>query len=173
MSDVGLSLGPLERVNDRWVVGDSRRPGGTWLEFRSGGLYQHEPNSEGKLIPWQRITLVTQFTLGAKYPKYSYSPMALLGGLPGPWKGRGPGYLHMTLRHPYENEVVRFDRHPHWYNPTELVLFQTLLAQTADAGEAHRFGDADWMDRAVEQLVRQRPSTARGVEQAVTEARQA
>ncbi|MFF9077887.1 hypothetical protein ACF1FX_35395 [Streptomyces sp. NPDC014646] len=122
MSDVGLSLGPLERVNDRWVVGDSRRPGGTWLEFRSGGLYQHEPNSEGKLIPWQRITLVTQFTLGAKYPKYSYSPMALLGGLPGPWKGRGPGYLHMTLRHPYENEVVRFDRHPHWYNPTELVL---------------------------------------------------
>ncbi|MEU0968600.1 hypothetical protein ABZ357_25420 [Streptomyces sp. NPDC005917] len=173
MGGISGSLGPLERVDSRWAVGDYRRAGGTWLEFRTDGLYQHAPHSEGQLIPWPRIVTVTRFTLGAKYPKGSYGVLALLGGLPGPWKGRGRGYLHMTLRHPYEDWVAPFDRHPHWYNLTELVLFEALLTQTADAGEAHRFGDADWLGRAVDQLARQRARTARGIRQAVTEARQA
>ncbi|MFF8649326.1 hypothetical protein ACF06D_13960 [Streptomyces griseoluteus] len=172
MSDRGESLGPLERVDGRWTVGDFRRPGGAWLRFGADGLHSYAQDSEGQMIPWSRIMLVPRFTLGAKYPKGSYGVRALLGGLPGPWRGRGRGYLHMTLRHPYEDWVAPFDRHPHWYHPTELVLFGELLTQTANAGEANRFGDADWLGRAVELLARQRPRTAHEIHEAVAETRE-
>ncbi|WP_130336287.1 hypothetical protein [Streptomyces sp. BK022] len=77
----------------------------------------------------------------------------------------------MTLRHSYEDGVAPFDRRPHWYYPTELVLFGALLAQTADAGEANRFGDADWLGRAVELLAWQRPRTAHQIQELVAETR--
>ncbi|MGW1132851.1 hypothetical protein [Streptomyces griseoluteus] len=172
MSDRGESLGPLERVDGRWTVGDFRRPGGAWLRFGAEGLHSYAHNAEGRMIPWSRIMLLTRFTLGAKYPKGSYGVRALLGGLPGPWRGRGRGYLHMTLRHPYEDWVAPFDRHRHWYNLTELVVFGELLTRTAEAGEAHRFGDADWLGRAVELLATRRPRTARQIHEAVAETRQ-
>ncbi|MCX5114817.1 hypothetical protein OOK13_41495 [Streptomyces sp. NBC_00378] len=172
MSDIRRSLGPLEQVDDRWVLGDHLRLGSTWLELRTEGLYQHGGESEGQLIPWPRVMLVG-FTLGTKYPpKGSYGVLALLGGLPGPWKGHGRGYLHMTLRHPYENWLASFDRHPRAYNSTELVLFQELLSQTASEGEADRLADSDWLGRAVELLVTQRPRTASAIREAVTRARQ-
>jgi len=174
MSDTSVTLGPLEQVDGRWTVGDSRRPGGAWLEFRADGLYPHARDSVGQVIPWSRIMLVTRCTLGAKYPKGSYGLMALLGGLPGPWKGRGRGYLHMTLRHPYEDWLAPFDRHPHWYDLTDLALFEALLTQTTNAREAQKFGDADWLNRAVERLARQqpRPRTAHQIQEAVTQTRQ-
>ncbi|WP_234366288.1 hypothetical protein [Streptomyces albireticuli] len=171
MTDLSASLGPLERVDSRWVVGDCR-PGGTWVEFRADGLYQHARNSEGELIPWSRVMLATRVTLGAKYPRDSYGGWALLDGLPGPWRGRGRGYLHLTLRHPYEDRLAAFDRHPRRYRSIEFLLLEELLTQAADAGEAHRLGDPDWLGRAVERLARQRPKTIRGIRQAVTEARQ-
>ncbi|MFE5097277.1 hypothetical protein ACFRCI_45085 [Streptomyces sp. NPDC056638] len=78
----------------------------------------------------------------------------------------------MTLRHPYENWLASFDRHPRSYNSTELVLFQELLSQTASEGEADRIADSDWLGRAVELLVTQRPRTASAIREAVTRARQ-
>ncbi|WP_406069331.1 hypothetical protein OG372_16160 [Streptomyces sp. NBC_01020] len=174
MSDINASLGPLERVNGRWAVGDSQRPGGAWLEFRADGLYQHAGRSkriEEQLIPWSRVMLCG-FSLGARYPSMgSYTPRGLLGGLPGPWKHRGRGYLHLTLRHPYEDWVATFDRHPRWYNLTHLSWFQELLRQTAREGEARRFADAEWLGRAVELLAVQRIRSARGMREAVAAAR--
>ncbi|MFE5736241.1 hypothetical protein [Streptomyces celluloflavus] len=164
MSNASVSLGPLGRADGRWTVGDHRKPGGTWLECGADGLYQHAWDSEGQLIPWARIMLAG-FTLGAKYPKGIYGVRALFGG--------GRGYLHLTLRHPYEDRIVPFDCHPHRYRVTEVVWCEALLTQTIAAGEAHRFGDADWLGRAVEGLVRQRPRTARQIRQAVAEAREA
>ncbi|WP_281179470.1 hypothetical protein [Streptomyces megasporus] len=34
---MSTSLGPLELVDGRWVVGDARRPDGSWVEFRPEG----------------------------------------------------------------------------------------------------------------------------------------
>ncbi|MFH8789307.1 hypothetical protein [Streptomyces roseoverticillatus] len=171
MSDTGVSLGPLERIDGRWVVGESRKPGGTWLEFRTEGLYQHARDSEGQLIPWSRIMILGRCTVGARYPRGSHSVKALLDVLPGPWRGHGRGYLHMTLRHPYEDWLAPFSLHPRWYSPTEFELFQELLGQTDGAGEIHRLGDADWLGRVVEQLAPQRPWTAWKIHDAVNEAR--
>ncbi|MEV5986917.1 hypothetical protein AB0L85_18140 [Streptomyces sp. NPDC052051] len=78
----------------------------------------------------------------------------------------------MTVRHPYENRLAAFDRHPHPYNSTALVLFEELLRQTADEGEAERFADADWLGRAVGFLATQRPRTAGAIREAVSKARQ-
>ncbi|MFD9904268.1 hypothetical protein [Streptomyces sp. NPDC059063] len=97
----------------------------------------------------------------------------MLGGLPG-LKGRGGGHLVMTLRHPYEDRRVRFDRHPRRYPALEIALLEELLTQTVAADEAHRLADADWLGRVIGHLT---PSahwtTARGLEQAVAKARQA
>ncbi|WP_445524464.1 hypothetical protein [Streptomyces cyslabdanicus] len=174
-TDTRTSLGPLELTDGRWVMGDPRsRPGSHWVELRADGLYQHEPNSEEQLIPWSRIMPGILFTLGAKYPtRGNYSPMGMLGGLPGPWRGRGSGYLHMTLRHPYENWVARFSRHPRFYGGTELVLFEELLTQTSEAGEMHLFGDPAWLGSVVGRLALQRPWSPRAIREAVAEARQA
>ncbi|WKU48967.1 hypothetical protein Q3V23_35595 [Streptomyces sp. VNUA116] len=64
-----------------------------------------------------------------------------------------------------------FDLHPRRYRPTELVLLEELLAQTNDAGEAHRLGDANRLSRTIERLGEQRPWAARKVRDAVKEAR--
>ncbi|MFH8405900.1 hypothetical protein ACH4FX_14145 [Streptomyces sp. NPDC018019] len=110
------------------------------------------------------------FTLGGKYPHRSnVSILGMLGGLPGPWKGIGRGYLHMTLRHPYEDWQAVFDRHPRRYTLTELTLFQALLGHVGAAKEFHRFGDAEWLGRAVDRLTRQRPRTTRALRQVMTE----
>ncbi|WP_234390225.1 hypothetical protein [Streptomyces sp. MMG1533] len=172
MTDTSASLGPLNLFDGRWVVGDVRRPDGYWVEFRADGLYQHARDSEGQVIPWPRIMLGIGFTLGGKYPsRGSYSMWGMLGGLPGPWKGRFGGYLHMTLRHPYEDWVARFDRHPRWYPGAQLVLFEELLRQTGVADELHLLGDRVWLGSVVAQLAPRRPWTQRSLRDAVKRAR--
>ncbi|MCQ8771600.1 hypothetical protein [Streptomyces telluris] len=83
MSDTDTVLGPLELIDGRWVVGDSRRPGGSWVEFRAEGLHQHAPASEGELIPWSRIMLGMGVTLGRGHPsRGNFTMLGLLGGRP-------------------------------------------------------------------------------------------
>ncbi|WP_234440528.1 hypothetical protein [Streptomyces rimosus] len=165
------ALGPLERVDGHWVVGDCFRPGGLWLEFRPDGIYQHARTpADELLIPWSRIMLGIGFSLGGKYPRHgSVSPMGLIGGLPGPWQGVGRGYLHMTLRHPYEDWLASFDRHPRRYTLTDLALFEALLTHTGAAKEFPRFGDGEWLDRAVGLLTRERPRTGRALRAVMAE----
>ncbi|WP_249399919.1 hypothetical protein [Streptomyces argyrophylli] len=169
MTDASASLGPLELFHGRWVVGDTGK--GHWVEFRRDGLYQHEPDSAGHLVPWSRIMLGMNLTMGSKYPARGSNGFGgLLGGLPGPWRGRGSGYLHMTLRHPYENWIARFDRHPRSYPGAHLVFLQLLTTQVIDAGQAQLLGDPDWLGRVVARLAPQRPRGWRGMREAVTRA---
>ncbi|MFB0616222.1 hypothetical protein [Streptomyces sp. AGS-58] len=172
MGDARTTLGPLELCDGRWVVGD---PGKRhWLEFRTDGLYQHEPGSEGQLIPWPRIMLGMNLTMGSEFPARGSNGFGgILGGLPGPWRGHGSGYLHMTLRHPYENRIVRFDRHPRPYPGSHLVFLQTLTTRVIDTGQTHLLGDPEWLGRVVARLAPQRPRGWRGMREAVARAMEA
>ncbi|MET8685328.1 hypothetical protein ABZV77_14025 [Streptomyces sp. NPDC004732] len=172
---MNATLGPLELVDGRCVVGDVRRPGGCWVEFREEGLYRHVPAAaEGELIPWNRVMLGLRVIIGRGYPSKggNYSLRGLLGGLPG-FRGRGVGHLDMTLRHPYEDWSVEFGRHHRSYRFTEVLLLDELLKQTVAAGEAHRLADAAWLGDVVARL---KPLTAwsnGGIRNAVAGARQA
>ena len=148
------SLGPLERVDGRWALGDARRPGRAWVEFLPDGLHAHGRDGGVEVIPWSRIMLGIGVTLGGRYPSRGeiYCQMGWLGGMPGPFRGRGGGYLHMTLRHPYEDHLVFFDRHPRWYRMADLFALQALLRRLVEDGEVHRLADGDWLARAVPRL---------------------
>ncbi|MFI1801114.1 hypothetical protein ACH427_27685 [Streptomyces sp. NPDC020379] len=171
---MGIVLGPLELIDGRCLVGDSRHPGGSWVEFRTQGLHRHVPDAEGELIPWARIMLGIGVIVGRGYPAKGgkFTMLGLLGGLPG-LKGRGGGHLDMTLRHPYEDWSVRFDRHAHWYRLFDVTLLEELLRQTVAAGEAHRLADADWLGRVVVRLTALKPwPKGQTLEGAVAQARQ-
>ncbi|WKK25749.1 hypothetical protein QZH56_09225 [Streptomyces olivoreticuli] len=174
MSGVGITLGPLELIDGRCVVGDSRRPDGSWVEFRAEGLYRHAPGSEGELVPWSRIMLGMRVIVGRGHPAKggNFTMPGLLGGLPG-FKGRGGGHLDMTLRHPYEDWSARFDRHTHGYRLFDVTLLEELLRQTVAAGEAHRLADADWLGRVVVRLTAPRSWVRTKLADVVEQARQA
>ena len=151
------SLGPLERVDGRWALGDARRPGRARVEFRPDGLLaiaRDSGASGAEVVPWSRIMLGFRITLGGRYPRGLYAQMGILGGLPGPFKGRGGGYLHMTVRHPYEDQELFFDRHPRWYRTRDVLFLQAVMTQLVKDGEVHRLGDPDWTARVVEHLSR-------------------
>ncbi|MFI9428059.1 hypothetical protein ACIG54_31415 [Streptomyces achromogenes] len=163
------TLGPLERIDGRWVLGDARRPDGTWVEFRAEGLHQHERDTEGLLVPWSRIMLGMRVTLGSKYP-YKGHGTAVSHTLPGPWKGQGRGYLHMTLRHPYKDFTLRFGMHPGLYSLTEVALLEELLTYAVREKRLHHLADPDRLARMVEHLAPLRPRTFKAYSRAVTEA---
>ncbi|MET7382275.1 hypothetical protein ABZT08_26260 [Streptomyces sp. NPDC005526] len=173
MTDTGTSLGPLELADGRWVVGDSRRPGGSWIEFRSQGLYPHTPAGAGEPIPWSRIMSRMRLTLGGRYPnKGVYTLRGLLALLPG-LRGSGAGYLHLTVREPYEDRTVYFDRHVRGYPGARLMLLEELLSQLHGAGETHRLGDPHWLGRVVAELAAVTPWTFGRLHQEVARARRA
>ncbi|MFF4710186.1 hypothetical protein ACFY2V_02065 [Streptomyces eurythermus] len=162
-------LGPLERIDGRWFLGDGRRPDGSWVELREEGLHQHEPDTGGLLIPWSRIMLGVRVTLGGKYPRRGHG-FGLAHVLPGPWKGHGHGYLHMTLRHPYEDSVLRFTLHSVLYSPAEVLLLEQLLTHAVQEKQLHRLADPDGLARMVAYLAPLRPRTSKAYARAVTEA---
>ncbi|MDI2127773.1 hypothetical protein [Yinghuangia seranimata] len=170
MSTTSASFGPLTRLDDSWALGDTTRPHTDRLEFRGDGLHQHTPSGAVDVTPWPRVMDITALTLGARNPRGAFSPLGLLGGLPGPWKGHGRGYLHLTLRHPYVGVVLPFQRHAYAYGSTEFVLVQALLVQTAGTGEAHRLGDPAWLDRAVALLRTRNARTHRAIREAAADA---
>ncbi|MGW5861863.1 hypothetical protein ACWFRJ_06770 [Streptomyces sp. NPDC055239] len=174
MSGVNPALGPLELVDGRWVMGDALRPGGTWVEFRTDGLYRHSGTPEGELIPWSRVMLGMGVTIGGGYPSKggNFTLPGLLCGLP--WfRGRGTGHLDMTLRHPYEDWRIDFHRHPRWYRMLDVAVLEQLLTQTVAAHEAERLGDADWLGRVIGRLAAPTTSWSRSIQKTVQEARQA
>jgi len=156
MGDTRRTYGPLELVEGRWVVGDSHRPDGCWVELRTEGMVRHASGTEDELIPWSRVMLGISIQIGHGTKGSGYQGelglTGVFGGLPGPFKGRGGGHLGMTLRHPYEDRKLTFDRHPEWYKPTHILLLAELMTQTVAAGDAHRLGDADWLEWAVGRL---------------------
>ncbi|MGV9786966.1 hypothetical protein [Streptomyces sp. NPDC003435] len=176
MDEARTALGPLELIDGRWVLGDTGRSGGAaWVEFRPEGLYARGRDGGEEVLPWSRIMLGVRLTLGGTSPSKGgpLTVLGWLGGLPGPFRGRGGGYLLMTVRHPYEDRAVFFDRHPRRYSLTELALLQELLSQTVQEGEAARLADGDWLGRVVARLSQRRLWAPGGFPRVVRDARQA
>jgi hypothetical protein len=161
MPDTHTALGPLELADGHWGIGDSHRPGAAWIEFREDGLYRHGHDGDDEAIPWSRIMLGIGVYLGHGYPKSGQrTSLAMLANTGwGPVKGRFGGHLDMTLRHPYEDHVLAFDRHEHPYSIFHLWFLQVLLTQIVTAQETHRLGAPDWLSDVVDRMARLPRST--------------
>ncbi|MFE7432573.1 hypothetical protein ACIPH4_22425 [Streptomyces tendae] len=149
MVEGGASLGPLQLTDGRWGVGDASRPGTHWVEFRPGGLHQHEPDSEGRSIPWSRIMTGVWLTWGKHPWNTNNRGMYTLKGMVAERTG---GWMHLTLRHPYEDQQLRFDQHEHPYRAVDALRLENLLRQLIDEGRLHLLGDPQWAGRAVAYL---------------------
>ncbi|EYT78116.1 hypothetical protein CF54_39190 [Streptomyces sp. Tu 6176] len=170
MTQTGTLLGPLERTGGLWVVGDSGRPDNDWVEFRPEGMHRHEPGGPGRSVAWSRLMPGVKLTLGGENPaRGQYGVAGLLGGLPGPWR-HGSGYLHLTLRDPYEDWVARFSRHPRHYPATGILLFGELMKRLLDESRAHLLGDPALLDRVVGRLATERLRGRHATQDAVTRA---
>ncbi|MFC9113372.1 hypothetical protein ACIHBQ_24420 [Streptomyces sp. NPDC052492] len=165
----GTHLGPLELVGGRWAVGDATRPDTHWVEIRPDGLHQHEPDSEGRLVPWSRIMTGVWLTWGKHSGSTNSRGMYTFKGLVAERDG---GWLHMTLRHPYENHQLRFDQHTRPYRAVDVLRLESLLRQLVDEGKLHLLGDPEWVGRAVACLTGGRNSwlTQRALRRAAAEA---
>ncbi|MGW3974120.1 hypothetical protein ACWEFD_33120 [Streptomyces ardesiacus] len=163
----GTSLGPLELFGGRWGVGDASRPDTHWVEFRPDGLHQHEPDSEGRSIPWPRIMTGVRLTWG----KHSWSTNSRgMYTLKGTVAGRAGGWMHLTLRHPYEDQALRFDQHERPYRAVDALRLESLMRQLVDEGRPQLLGDPEWVGRAVVPLTGGKNSwiTSRALRRAVT-----
>lgn len=162
-------LRPLELTNGRWGVGDNTRPDAHWVEFRPDGLYQHEPDSEGQLIPWSRIMNGIWFTWGKHSWNTNSRGVYTLRGMVATRKG---GWMHTTLRHPYEDHQLRFDQHTRPYRAVDVLRLESLLRQLTTEGKLHLLGDPEWVGRAATYLAggKNRWITSRALRQVTAEA---
>ena len=169
MVEDSTCLGPLELSGGRWGVGDATRPDAHWVEFRPDGFFQHEPDSEGQLVPWSRIMDGIRITWGKR--SWSTNSRGLYTAR-GMVATRDGGWLHMTLRHPYEDHPLRFDQHTRPYRAVDALRLEYLLRQLTTEGKLHLLGDADWVGRAVASLGggKNRWITTRALRQAAAEA---
>ncbi|GHF96907.1 hypothetical protein [Streptomyces thermodiastaticus] len=168
MTEQSVSLGPLAPAGGRWGIGDAERPGRHWVEFRPDGLCRHQPDAEEQLIPWSRVMTGIWITWG-RFPWNTGSRGKYT--LRGKVAGRAAGWLHMTLRHPYEDAALRFDRHEAKYRAVDAVRLEELLRQLVETDRLRLLGDPDWVGRAVAHLSGGGPARTPGaLRRAVTEA---
>ncbi|MFD8376233.1 hypothetical protein ACFV2Z_36710 [Streptomyces sp. NPDC059688] len=169
MGEGRTHLGPLELTDGHWGVGDATRPGTHWVEFRPDGLHQHEPDSEGRSVPWSRIMT----GIGITWGKHSWNTSSRgIYTLRGAVASRDGGWMHMTLRHPYENDLLRFDQHVRPYRALDALRLEYLLRQLIDEGKPHLLGDPEWVGRAVAHLAggKERWATYRALRRVAAEA---
>ncbi|MEU2026772.1 hypothetical protein ABZ565_32220 [Streptomyces sp. NPDC016469] len=165
-------LGPLELTGGRWGIGDATRPGTHWVELRPDGFQQHEPDAEGELVPWARVMTGIRITWG-KHARNTATRGAYT--LKGMVAERDGGWLHMTLRDPYEDHHLRFDQHTSPYRAVDALRLEALLRKLTDEGGLRLLGDPEWVGRAVACLAggKNRWITEGALERAVTEALEA
>jgi hypothetical protein len=158
MTQQNTSLGPLAAIDGRWGIGDATRPGCHWVELRPDGLYQHGPDTEGELIPWARIMTGIRISWGRSSWNTNsrgwYTPRGTV-------TSGSRGWLHMTLRDPYEDRVLRFDRHAHPYRAVDAVRLDWLLRYLGDEGALRALADPEWVGRVVARLAGGRQSWTR------------
>ncbi|MFF1547968.1 hypothetical protein [Streptomyces sp. NPDC058291] len=58
----------------------------------------------------------------------------------------------MTLRHSYEDDQMRFDRHARPHRAVDTLRLEYLLRHLVAEGTPHLLGDPDWVGRAVAYL---------------------
>ncbi|MFD8477835.1 hypothetical protein [Kitasatospora sp. NPDC059673] len=153
MGDERKYYGPLEVLDGRWAVGDSTLLSGRWVELRADGMVPHTGDIEGELIRWSSV----MDGIGIHIGRFARGSRFEAGfGLDSLWPSKRPGigYLYLTLRHPYEDRKLTFDRHPHYYPAQEVLLTVELMTSTVAAGNAQLLGDPEWLARAVDRLSR-------------------
>ncbi|MFG2576367.1 hypothetical protein [Streptomyces sp. NPDC048481] len=162
-------LGPLALSDGSWGVGDAAKPDAHWVEFRPDGLYQHEPGSEGRSVPWSRIMTGVWITWGEHSwninSRGAYTPKGTVAT-------RDGGWMRMTLRQPYEDCLLRFDQHTRSYRAVDPLRLEYLLRQLVDEEKPQLLGDPEWVGRAVAHLAggRNRWVTSRALRRAAREA---
>ncbi|MFB7833196.1 MULTISPECIES: hypothetical protein [unclassified Streptomyces] len=148
------TLGPLELVGDRWVIGDPEREGGVHLVLTAEGL-EHRENGTPEpleLLPWSRVM---QLDIRAA----SRSWMATRSANVLMWitqsradMGRYACSVHALVRHPYDDWRARYSHHERVYRAAPTYLLQLLLEAVSDAKLVHRLGDAEWLGAVIEQV---------------------
>ncbi|MGW2227542.1 hypothetical protein [Streptomyces formicae] len=142
-------LGPLQRVGDRWVIGDSTRAGCSWLVLTEDGMEHHGPMAPRSraVLPWSRIV-----DLDVRSTQWAWMASSVMEGMtafgPGEF-GRRACSVRALVRDPYEDWSARYTHHKHSYAYGDIGLLGGLFAQAAEAKAAHRLGDPHWLDAAV------------------------
>lgn len=169
---VNASLGPLELTDGRWGIGDAARPGTHWVELRPDGFQQHALGTAGELVLWSRVMTGIRITWGKHARNTSSRGKYTLKGMVA---DRDGGWLHMTLRDPYEDHQMRFDQHTPPYRAVDALRLESLLRRLTDEGRLSLLGDPEWIGRVAARLAggKNRWVTDGSLEQAVAEALEA
>ncbi|MFE5940942.1 hypothetical protein [Streptomyces sp. NPDC056480] len=147
-------LGPLELLDDRAVIGDPQRQGGTCLVLTPEGL-EHRANGTPEpleLLPWSRVVQLDirtthwhwMATRGATVAKWALLSRAHLG--------RNACSVHALVRHPYDDWYARYSHHERAYTEAHTYLLGLLFEAVSEARLTHRLGDAEWLGAVVEQV---------------------
>ncbi|MER5281454.1 hypothetical protein ABT025_37875 [Streptomyces sp. NPDC002809] len=154
-------MGPLEFVQDVWVIGDSS---GEHLALAPEGLVHRVDGVDRETIAWSRLM---NFDLAAQPGKVASSKCLartakILANLSGAgYTASGGASVAATLRHPYEDWSADFDHHSRKYPRRHIKLVGELLRQTVEKGAAARLGDPEWMSTTVELLAELAPDASR------------
>lgn len=133
------TLGPLTLARGRWGVGDTSRPDSHWVEFRPDGLCQPPPEAGRHLIPWSIIMNGAWITWGKHHWNTNSKGLYTLRGTV---ITRHGGWLHTTLRQPYEDHPMRFDQHTRPYRAVDVLRLESLLRQLTTGPARQR--DGSW-----------------------------
>ncbi|WP_329490471.1 hypothetical protein OG618_28820 [Kitasatospora sp. NBC_01246] len=145
-------LGPLVRVDGRWILGDHRQR--AHLTFEPAGLVHRVVGREPHPVAWDRL-----MELGVAVTADRFSS-SRVGGL----LSRTPGItthgscLRAMVRHPYDMWSAGFSHHRAFYPSREIVLLQSLLGLVVDRKRAELLGDDAWLTTAVRGLAAHRPA---------------
>ncbi|MFF0011997.1 hypothetical protein [Streptomyces sp. NPDC005374] len=148
------SLGPLELVGDRWIIGDPTRGKGSCVVLTRDGMEHHERGVPEAVaaVPWTRV--VDLRVSGITRAWHTTRTMGVLDTLGNSYMGAGPRACSVGayVRHPYEGWSVVYTHHERPYDYMHLYWLGDLFRKLSAAKAAHLLGDPDWVATAVAKL---------------------
>ncbi|MGW2841252.1 hypothetical protein ACWCWD_26070 [Streptomyces sp. NPDC001493] len=145
-------LGPLEYVNDFWVIGD---PNKDHLRFEQSGMSYWVGGVGEPPVPWDAFTEMRLYAVATRLG--NSKRMAKLTQIMANLQGAsafyvGPAHLVAHLRNGRGGWEAEFSHHARWYPPREIRILSRFLGQVAERGEASHLGDPEWVSTVVERL---------------------
>ncbi|MCX4765076.1 hypothetical protein OG562_29705 [Streptomyces sp. NBC_01275] len=147
-------LGPLELIENRWVIGDPTRKDGLCLVLAADGMEHHrrgvpEPQA---VVPWTRFVGV-----GVSATHYAWESTRTAGvldvlGNSSIGAGRSGCSVGGLLRHPYEDWSVNYTHHRRRYTAAHVTMVEALFRKVSAAKAPHLLGDPVWLGTAVARL---------------------
>lgn len=148
------SLGPLELVGDRWIIGDPKRDTGSCVVLTRDGMEHHERGTAEpvKAVPWARVVSVG--VTGASRTWHTTRTMGFLNAVGGSHMeaGRKACSVGAYVRHPYEGWSVVYTHHERPYTYMHLHLLSELFRKVSEAKAVRLLGDPDWVATVVAKL---------------------